>query len=334
MENEIKAVFYGLGPIGQEAAKIALKRGVIPAGAIDIDPAKKGNSVSELLGSESGAEVIISDDAKAILAASGANVALHCTSSKLADVKEQLLGCVEAGINVISTTEELSYPYHLNAEIAKEIDEAAKKHGVTVLGTGINPGFLMDSMVVKVLGVCEDVKSVKVGRVVDAGGRREPLQRKVGAGMDVEEFKRRVEAGTLGHAGSRESVAMIADALGWKMDRIEQSIEPMVAERDLKTQFLEVKKGRATGIKQIGRGFRNGEEVITLDLRMYVGAEEPHDTIKIDGNPKIENTFKGGVHGDVATVAVAVNAIPAVIAAQPGLLTMKDLAHFSCWGKG
>ncbi|MFH1696772.1 MAG: dihydrodipicolinate reductase [Candidatus Diapherotrites archaeon] len=332
MPEGVGAIFYGLGPIGREAAKLALKRGAVPVGAIDINPEIAGRDLAEVVNYGKGTGVLVSDDSACVLSMP-ADVVLHCTSSSLGAVKGQILDCVRHGLNVISSSEELSYPFMHNREAADEIDAAAKKHGVTVLGTGVNPGFLMDSLVVKMTGLCEEVEGIKVERVVDAGKRRLPLQKKVGAGMEVEEFKRRVAEGTLGHAGTKESIAMIADSLGWKLDRIEQTIEPMVAEKDLKTEFLQIKKGQATGIKQIGRGYRGGKEVITLDLRMYVGAEEPKDAVYIEGKPTLNSIVHGGVHGDSATIATLVNSIPSVIKAQPGLLTMKDIGHVSCWGK-
>ena len=172
---------------------------------------------------------------------------------------------------------------------------------------------------------CAEVTRVSVTRVVDAKTRRLPLQRKVGAGLNLNQFRRAMTEGTVRHVGLPQSVHMIASALGWKLDRVEETLEPAIAPRDLDTEYLRIPAGMAAGIKQSARGYRNGELAITLDLQMYVGAESPRDHILIDGKPAIDVTITGGVAGDSATAAITVNAIPKVMAARAGLLTMHDV---------
>jgi 4-hydroxy-tetrahydrodipicolinate reductase len=151
------------------------------------------------------------------------------------------------------------------------------------------------------------------------------LQRKVGAGLNLNQFRRAATEGTVRHVGLPESVAMIASALGWRLDRVDETLEPAVAPRDLDTDFLRVPAGAVAGIRQSARGYRDGEAVINLDLQMYVGAEAPRDHVLIDGVPPIDMTIQGGVAGDLATAAIVVNAVPKMLAARPGLLTMKDV---------
>jgi 4-hydroxy-tetrahydrodipicolinate reductase len=183
----------------------------------------------------------------------------------------------------------------------------------------------MDKLVLTIAAVCQRVDSVQVSRVVDAGKRRLPLQRKVGAGLSVEEFQHEVNAGRIKHHGLPESAAMIGDGFGIPLDEIAETIEPVVAEQDVITQYLEVKQGQVAGVKQVCRGISGGEEKIHLMLRMYVGAKEPADTISIKGVPDINLTIPGGTHGDLATAAVVVNSIPLVHQAAPGLLTVMDI---------
>jgi len=194
-----------------------------------------------------------------------------------------------------------------------------------VLATGVNPGYAMDSLALMLTAPCATVERVHVTRVVDAGTRRLPLQRKVGAGLNLNQFRRAMTEGTVRHVGLAESVHMIASSLGWKLERVDETLEPAIAPRDLDTEYLRIPAGAAAGIKQVARGYRSGELAVSLDLQMYVGAESPRDHVLVDGSPRIDMTIAGGVAGDLATAAIVVNSIPKVIAARPGLLTMRDL---------
>jgi 4-hydroxy-tetrahydrodipicolinate reductase len=252
------------------------------------------------------------------------------TSSSFKEVYAQLTRVVRAGVNIVSTTEELSFPWRKEPELSAELDKLAKEHKVTVLATGVNPGFLMDTWPLAMTAVCEEVKKVKVVRIQDASPRRLPFQQKIGAGRTLEEFKKLVAAGTLRHVGLAESIAMIAAGLGWELDDIRDEIEPIVAESEVRSQYLTVKPGQAAGVKQIGRGLKDGQELITLDFQAYLGARESYDAVYITGTPNMEVVIKGGTHGDIATAAIAVNAVHRVLEAPPGLVTMKDLPLVNC----
>jgi 4-hydroxy-tetrahydrodipicolinate reductase len=321
----IKIIQYGIGPIGAAIASLVRKKpNAEIVGAIDIDPFKVGKDLARATGLEEDWGVVVSDQADQVLARK-ADVVIHSTSSYLKDVVDQIIACVEAGSNVVSTCEELAYPFRKSPELAARIDEAAKARGVTVLGTGVNPGFVMDKLVLTIAAVCQRVDSVQVARVVDASKRRLPLQKKVGAGLSVQEFQQAVNAGRIKHHGLPESAALIGVGLNIPLDEITETIEPVVAEQDVTTEYLEVKKGQVAGVKQICRGMFGGEEKIHLDLRMYVGAQEPADTVSLNGLPDIHLTIPGGTHGDLATAAVVVNSIPLVERAAPGLLTVMDI---------
>jgi 2,4-diaminopentanoate dehydrogenase len=248
-----------------------------------------------------------------------------CTSSSLKAIKPQVLGLIQRGMHVVTTCEELAFPVPEQQAAWREIDKAAAAKKVSVLATGVNPGYAMDALALMLTAPCADVTRVSVTRVVDARTRRLPLQRKVGAGLNLNQFRRAMTEGTVRHVGLPQSVHMIASALGWKLDRVDETLEPAIAPRDLDTEYLRIPAGMAAGIKQSARGYRNGELAITLDLQMYVGAEQPRDHILIDGVPPIDMTIAGGVAGDSATAAITVNCIPKVMAARPGLLTMLDL---------
>lgn len=266
----------------------------------------------------------ISADAKGTLDGQ-VDVVMHCTSSYLKDVAAQLLACIEAGCCVVSTCEELAYPFRKHPELSAKLDEAAKEEGVALVGTGVNPGFVMDKLVLTLGAVAQRVDSARSVRIVDASKRRLPLQKKIGAGMTPEEFRERVAAGVIKHHGLPESVAMVGDALGFQLDQITETIEPVIAEENVKTKFLEVQAGQVAGVHQVARGTSGGAERVFMELKMYVGAKGPEDTVTLAGEPNISLTVPGGTHGDIATAAVAVNAIPTILAAAAGLRTGRDL---------
>lgn len=326
MSQETRIVQYGLGPIGCEIAKLVLeKKSLRLVGGIDIHPDKGGKDIGRLLGLGHDIGVIVEKDASKVLSKAGADVVMHATSSSLAGVKDQILSCIDAGASVISTTEELAYPFPRSQELAEVIDNAAKSRGVSVLGTGVNPGFVMDTLPLFLSSVCHQVESVEVTRILDASTRRLPLQRKIGAGLTKEEFEKGVKEGSLGHVGLFESIAMLSDGLGLEVDRSEQIVEPVMAERDVETQYLSVKKNQVAGIRNIGRGYRGEDLVVLLRLEMYIGAENSRDRVDLKGSPNMSFVVEGGTPGDSATVAMVVNAIPKVIEARPGLLSMMDL---------
>jgi len=328
--RNLRIVQYGLGSIGCGIARHILGLpGYRLVGAIDIDPQKIGRDIGEVLGFERRLGAFVSGDAS-VLKKAKAEFVLHSTASHLKTIRPQLIDSIKSGCSVISTCEELVYPYDGNRKITEEIDRLAKRKGVAVLGIGVNPGFVMDALPLILTSVCQDVKNVKVTRIVDASRRRLPLQKKIGAGISVSEFEEGVSAGTIGHVGLRESARMIADALGWKLDGIAEDIEPVVARKGVQTQFLKVGEGMVAGIKQTVRCMVDGEEVILLELQMRVDAEDPHDSVSIDGNPPVDTIIRGGIHGDSATVAVVINAIPRVLASKPGLITVRDLPALSC----
>lgn len=326
-----RVVCYGLGPIGIAIARLAAARaGLTIVGAIDIDPQKIGRDLGELLGNTA-CGVRVSGDAAAVLAATKADIVLHATSSSLAVVAEQLQHCIAAGADVISTCEELSYPWSVRPQHAAQLDSAARAAGVSLLGAGVNPGYAMDALPLMLTAVCAEVRAIRVLRVVDAARRRGPLQRKIGAGLTPAEFAQRVHDGAVRHVGLPESLHMIAATLGWKLDAGDDTIMPVIAEQPITTDVVAVSPGQIAGVRQIARGYLGDRQVITLELRMYVGAPNPQDTVEIEGEPALTMTISGGIHGDIATAAIAVNAIASVRNAPAGLLSMADVPLVHYW---
>jgi 4-hydroxy-tetrahydrodipicolinate reductase len=316
----------GLGPIGAGVARqIVARRNFKLVAAVDIDPAKAGRSLGRVVDLERNVRLKVTDDPVAAIRLTKPDVAVLCTSSSLRKVWPQIRTVLEHQVPVVSTTEELSYPYLSNRALARKIDAAARKAKVAVVGTGVNPGFAMDALPIALTAACERVDAIRVERVQDARIRRLPFQKKIGSGLTVEEFGEGVKAGTVRHVGLTESVAMIADALGWKLDRVTDEILPMIAKTPIEG-LLRVEAGQVCGITQDGVGYREGRPAIVLHMEAYLGAPETYDSVQIAGSPPLHVKTVGGFHGDIATTSITVNTIPKVLVATPGLHTMRTLA--------
>jgi hypothetical protein len=333
MTDKIRVIQYGLGPIGSAVARHAVDRaGLELVGGIDIDPTKAGKDVGEVIGLDRhlGFTVTEALAPAGALAQPQADVALHTTSSYLDVFKTQILELLEAGLDIVSTAEELSFPWLDHPAEAAEIDAAAKRAGRTVLGTGVNPGFIMDSLPLGLTAICQQVDHIGVTRVINASARRGPFQAKVGSGLTVEEFNARMAAGRMGHVGLPESMGMVFDTLGKDLVRYESAVEPMVAQQWTKTDHVEVQPGQVRGLQQIARGYSDEGEFMVLTFIAALEAGDDGDTIEITGKPNLEVKLKG-TNGDLATVAIAVNAVRRVREAPPGLITMRDLPIVTIW---
>ena len=326
--EKIRVLAYGVGVVGGMIAKSLLeKEGVEIVGAVDVDRNKVGKDLGDVLGLGKKVGVKVSGDLDSALAKVKADIAVHATSSYLKDTYSQIASIVEYGVNVVSTCEELSYPYVSEPKLAEKLDALARKHDVAVLGTGINPGYLMDTLVITLTGPCKKVEKIEATRVMNAATRRLPFQKKIGAGLSVEAFRQKMKDKEItGHVGLEQSIAMIADALAWKLDKIAvEPVEPVVAKKLVQSKDIRVDAGKVAGLKQKAKGMMRGKEIVLLDFQAYIGAEEEYDSVMIKGVPEIRQKISPCVHGDLGTIAMIVNSIPKVINAPAGLLTMKDL---------
>jgi 4-hydroxy-tetrahydrodipicolinate reductase len=254
------------------------------------------------------------------------DVVLHTAGSSAAVSLAQIKPALERGISVASTCEELIFPALKTPDVAAEYDALCRRTGARVAGTGVNPGFVMDVLPICLTGVSREVKSIYVERVVNASTRRQPLQAKIGSGQDPDKFRAKFAAGLAGHAGFQQSVALLAHAMGWRLDEIRESCEPVVATSRVITKFFDVAPGQSLGIHQKCIGLSGGETKIKLDLQMYLDASLPHDAIVVKGRPELNLVLNGGVAGDDATVAALINIIPRLLTASPGLRLMTELA--------
>jgi 2,4-diaminopentanoate dehydrogenase len=315
----IRVAQFGLGPIGLETLRLAAtKPWARILGAVDNDPAKAGRD-RRLRGRK------VHPSLDELLARATPDLIFHTAVSKFNLACSQIEPMARAGISVVSSCEELLFPALRDAALAARLDRLCKRTGARVVGTGVNPGFVMDLLPVCLTGVSRNVRAVHVQRVVDASTRREPLQRKIGSGLTPGEFRRRFKAGLAGHAGLKDSLALLAHALGWQVGNISESGDAVVARHKIRTQFLEVSQGQTCGLHQRAMARRNGRICLTLDLKMYLDAENPHDAIQIEGEPPLHVVITNGVAGDQATVAALVNTAPRLFKVQAGLLLMTDL---------
>jgi hypothetical protein len=324
--SSIRVVHFGLGPIGAAVAKeIAARPGFKIVGGIDIDAAKVGRDLGDIVGLPNRIGLKVWGDAAAALKKLKPHVVVLCTSSSMKQVMPQIETVLNAKVPIVATTEELAYPGYTHVRQARQIDTWAKKAKVAVLSTGVNPGFVMDALPIALTAACQRVDRVTVHRIQDARNRRLPFQQKIGAGLTTEQFEKRARDGSIKHVGFTESIAMIADSLGWTLDRISDVVEPKIAQVTVSSEFLAVDPGYVCGIIQEGIGYRKKQPAIRLHMEAYLGAPDAYDLIDIDGLPRMSVKIEGGIHGDVATTAIVINSIPKVIDAAPGLHTMRDM---------
>ncbi|MCT4605413.1 MAG: 2,4-diaminopentanoate dehydrogenase [Marinisporobacter sp.] len=331
MEN-VKVIIWGLGAMGGGMAEMLLKKkGVEIVGVVGRGK-KLGTSMYDYLSVERGDRPDIKLGAyDKVITEKAADVVLLCTDSFTKNAFEKIKFCLEKKINVVSSAEEMAYPQAQEPELAKEMDKIAKENGVTVLGTGINPGLMMDLLVVALTGACEEVDHVTARRVNSLSPFGPAVMEEQGIGITVDTFNKGVEEGTLaGHVGFAESVKMISDAIGWKLsDEVKQSMEPIVSNIYRKSPYAEVQAGDVAGCAMKGYGYVDGELKIEMDHPQQIEPElegvHTGDYIIIKGTPDINMAINPEVPGGIGTIAMCVNTIPHAINARPGLKTMLDI---------
>ncbi|MCC7144840.1 MAG: hypothetical protein IT443_00180 [Phycisphaeraceae bacterium] len=334
----VKVVVIGLGPIGVSCAHaVRADRQLQLVGLVDIDPAKTGSALNELgqqpecTGCMAEAPRVRASIAEVV--AEGPQVAILTTSSRVSAAAGTIRECLAAGMSVVSSCEELSWPWYRHAELAGEIDGQAKAAGKAVLGTGVNPGFVLDALAVVFSSVVRKVQRVRCVRRLDAGLRREQLQRKVGATLSVGQFNELKAQGKMGHVGIAESVAMVAAGLGRTVapGSVEEGLEPVVAERAMRCGIGLIEPGKVTGMRNTAKWSGDGLAV-ELDLTMAVGVEDALDRIEIGGPVTIRLEVPGALPGDSATVAMLINQARQIGKVSPGLKTMLDMPPAGCRG--
>ena len=323
--NKIKVVQAGIGPLGQKVTQfIAQRKGLEVIGAVDVSPELIDKDLGEVCGLDY-MGIKIQGSITACIEDIKPDAVILTTVSSMEKITPQIEKIVSFGLPVVSTCEELSYPWKTSQRLSEKIDATAKANQVAVLGTGVNPGFLMDSLPTFLTSVCQNVKKIIVHRIQDAAFRRIPFQKKIGAGLTMEQFENKKKEGTLKHIGLPESIQLIASRMGWNLTKVEDIIVPVITEREIKTEALRIPVGYASGVQQIGKGYIDDEDKIILVFKAAVGEPSPRDSIEIQGTPTIKSIIEGGINGDIATCAITINALKQIIHAQPGLRTMADI---------
>lgn len=321
----MRILHVGLGPLGRAICRDVHERGLGQvAAAVDVDPRLAGRPLGEIV-PQTGADTAVFADLPSALASGPFDACVVTTSSWLADCADTFRALLRAGLTTVSTCEELLLPHRSSPELAFELDTLAREHGGRLLGTGVNPGFLMDLLPLITTALCRDVRSILVERVQDASRRRLPFQRKIGIGLSTEEFEARARSGRFGHAGLAESLLFLAEHLGLAAERVETTLEPLVATAELASGLGTVRPGKVRGLRQAVRAASPDGRTLHLEFVAAVGIPAPVDRVRIEGDPDLEVDVPGGVHGDTATCAITLNAIPALLAAPPGLHTMADV---------
>lgn len=324
--QRLRVAVYGLGAIGLATVRALLDRQDIElVGAVDNDPKLLSRDVADLSGLKRPSGIRVSDRPKEVLEFIRPDVIILTTGSRMPDIMPQLRECVTARVPVVSSCEELLLPGVRHPALSKELDDLASTRGVAVLGTGVNPGFVMDAAALIATAPCLEVKHLHVERVVNAATRRSNLQRKIGAGMTVAMFRKLAKKNQIGHVGLLESTYLVAQGLGWQLERVAEKLSPVIAKKNYRTPHFSIKIGQVAGIHHTCKGYRAGKEALVLDLQMAVGIKKAVDSVTIKGTPPIKMLFEGGVPGDDATVALLVDMVPVMKELRPGLRTMLDV---------
>lgn len=318
----------GFGPLGIQIGKyITQKSTVKTVAGVDINPLYEGKKLSFLDDELSNNTKIFSTVDKAIASLeTKPDVAIITTVSSLEKLIPQVEEVAKHGIPVISTCEELSYPWKLQPQLSKQLDDLCKQYNIACIGTGVNPGFLMDYLPSVFSSISKDIEHVFVERVQDASPRRIPFQQKIGAGLDVEAFKKKEATGTLRHVGLQESVYLLANSIGLELDKVTESLNPVIAEKEVASKAIQVKKGDARGVEQIAHGYKDGVCKIKMHFRAAIGEPRSFDRVTIKGVPNFSSEIDGGINGDIATCAITINCINSVLKAPSGLVTMSEIA--------
>ncbi len=330
--DKIKVLHIGVGVLGIKIIKFLSERNNFTiTGAVDKDTKKINKSLKDFLkfSASDYKKIQISSSVKEAVKEIKPDVAILTTVSSIKNIISQIEEIVEFKIPIVTTCEELSYPWRDYKEYAERIDKMAKDNNVAVLATGVNPGFIMDAFPIFLTSVCQKVNSIKISRIQNARFRRVPFQKKIGAGLTVEEFEKKKKDGTIRHVGLSESINMIGKSLNWKIDRTIDIISPVITSDEIVLDTFKIKVGEVAGVQQIGIGYVGNEEKIILLFRASIDEAQPVDKIEINGIPNIVSNITDGINGDIATCAITLNAIKQVLKAEPGLKTMIDIPLIS-----
>ena len=331
MGDAIRVLVLGTGHMGSGIGRLLLeKQGLELVGAYARRPEREGLDLGRAMGLDRDVGVSTGTDLVSTIVRTRPHIAIQTTCSRLEDAAGEIATLLRHGVHVISIAEEVAYPRCRSPALADEIDALATAHGVTVVGTGINPGFVLDRLVITLTGVCTEIRSITARRVNDLSPYGPTVLASQGVGLSPEAFREGVETGrVVGHIGFPESIHLIADAVGWELERIEEHREPIIAQVRRGTPLVTVEAGQAAGCLHTAVAYRAGEPVITLihpqQILPALEGIETGDAIEILGTPDVRLAGSPEIPGGIGTIALAVNMIPTLLSAAPGLHTPADL---------
>ena len=335
MEN-VKVIIWGLGAMGGGMADMLLKKQGVEIVGVAGRGSKIGTSMYDYIKTERGdrPDVLISA-AEDIIKPGAADVVLLCTDSFTKNAFPRLKFVMEQGINVITSAEEMAYPAAQEPELAAELDRIAKENGVTCLGTGINPGHIMDLLVLVMTGCLTDVEEITSRRVNSLSPFGPVVMEEQGIGISVEEFKERKANGTMsGHVGFAESVGMIAAGLGLEVSEFSQDMNPITTDVDRKSPYGFAAAGSCAGVAMTAEAVLDNGMKVHMDHPQQIEPEQvgvqTGDYVIIKGTPNVNMVNSPEVEGGLGTIAMCVNMIPQVINAEAGLVSMIDLPIPRC----
>ncbi|WP_392486472.1 2,4-diaminopentanoate dehydrogenase [Haloimpatiens sp. FM7315] len=328
--DKVKVICWGLGAMGSGMAKMLLtKKDVEIVGAIDSAPSKIGKDLGEILGCEGYLNVKVQDKFSNVKDVD-AEIVILAIDSFIKNVFPCIKEILESKKNCITIAEEMAYPYEVNKDLSEKINNLAKENQVTILGTGVNPGFVLDTLIITLSAVCRNVKSIKAARINDLSPFGSTVMKTQGVGTTLEEFDKGIKDGTIvGHIGFRQSIPMIAKALGLDIDEIIETREPIISNTYRETSCVKVEPGMVAGCCHVAYGRKNGKNLITLEHPQQINPQsegvETGDYIDILGDADMHLCINPETPGGIGTMAMAVNMIPLVISSSAGLKTMIDL---------
>ena len=316
MASPLPVIIQGLGPIGRTIAKAALAQPALElVGAVDIADDLVDRPLADVVDGAPAGITIRRTVAQARLDAQAqGGILLHATSSYLRNAAPQFEEALRQGLHVVSTCEELAFAQMRHPDIAAGLDVLARRGQLTIVGTGVNPGFLMDALPASLQSISHDIRSITVTRKQDPSRRRIPFQQKVGMGLSRAEWEAKRDAGGFGHVGLEESARLLAYSLGWKLIDIDHQMEPAGEAGGVVGGTLETLTGTTVD-----------ERAIHLHFEANANLEDEYDQIQVDGTPPLDLKFAGGVFGDEATAAAVLRAAKVIPHTRRGIATVLDL---------
>ena len=331
MQQAIRVLLLGTGQMGSGIARLVLRKaGLQLVGAFARRRERSGRDLGPLIGLEEKLDITVQHDLQAVIQQTRPQIAIQATCSCLRDARDEILSLLREGVSVISIAEEMAYPASASPQITQQLRDLALANKVALLGTGVNPGFVLDLLVIALTGVCAEVRAIRASRVNDLTPYGPTVLDSQGVGLSPAAFARGLAAGSVvGHYGFEQSIAMIGHALGWEIEQIEQVREPIISKVRRATPFVMVEPGQVAGCHHRAVAFSQGRPVITLDHPQQIQPElegiATGDRIEIEGTPDVAIAGSPEIPGGVATQALAVNMIPRVLNASAGLYSMADL---------